>query len=311
MRRIALWTVIAGLLAAIALAADAPLGKIAYGVKEGDRVLIHVMNADGTGDKILPGQTAAYNLVPAWSPDGKRLAYTATEQVQGDAPSLIVVVNADGSDSKTYAPGFESAVLATWSPDGKMLAFMGGGAEAGRGIYVMDTLGNRLQRISPEEKAAFTPFWYDGGKKVGYFQIDPQMMEGALVLVNPDGSEEREITTLSGLSLTGPGGLSPDGKRLIYASIDPENNTAELHIWDFANQSDSVLSDIEVDVNLGEDPSGIPLASWSPDGASFIVPLKTEAGPALFRVSADGKMKTQLTPNGVVATAGSWWAPPK
>src|SRR5437762_3816393 len=83
------------LLAAAGLRADAPrVGKIVYARQDGERVLLHVMNADGTGDAVVPGQTATFNLLPAWSPDGKRIAFMGGGKQEG---AHVFLINADGT----------------------------------------------------------------------------------------------------------------------------------------------------------------------------------------------------------------------
>src|SRR6266498_3522854 len=80
-------------------AAQPPGGQIVYSRKEGDRYLLHIMNADGTGDRLLAGPTANVNLFPTWSPDGKRILYTSSPSQTGKDIS-ISIVNADGTGNK-------------------------------------------------------------------------------------------------------------------------------------------------------------------------------------------------------------------
>ena len=310
MRRIALWTVIAGLLAAIALAADAPLGKIAYGVKEGERVLIHVMNADGTGDRVLPGQTATMNVFPAWSPDGKQLAFTTAEDPQSNQAGMAII-NADGSELRTITLDLKFSAFVTWSPDGKTLLFMGAAEGGMPGVYSCDALGNSLTRHTPDDQTGFSPFWMPDGKRFGFVRMtNPQEETGAIVLVNRDGTGEEVLLEMTGFAFTGPGAVSPDGKKLIYVAFSPMDESMEIKILDLVTKADTALTDLEVEFQPAMGPEAFPLAAWSPDGKSFIASLKTGDGQALFRISADGKMRTRLTPEDVYATAGSWWWPP-
>jgi len=78
---------------------------------------------------IVPGQMfvggGTGHTDPAWSPDGRQIAfsrYTATtEWMKGD----IFVVNADGSGLRqvTQVAGNQMAVCPSWSPDGRRIAF--------------------------------------------------------------------------------------------------------------------------------------------------------------------------------------------
>lgn len=69
---------------------------------------------------------------PAWSPDGRRLAFTSTR----DGNAEIYVMNADGSGQTrlTVNDGLDAG--AAWSPDGRRLAFTSD-RDGNDEIYVM------------------------------------------------------------------------------------------------------------------------------------------------------------------------------
>ncbi|MGH2668481.1 MAG: TolB family protein, partial [bacterium] len=82
---------------------------------------LRVMNADGTGDRVLlDGQAVDCHyptviIRPAWSPDGTHIAFSCHELEHG-----IRVVGADGSDLRTVIPNGRNPY---WSPDGSRIAF--------------------------------------------------------------------------------------------------------------------------------------------------------------------------------------------
>jgi Tol biopolymer transport system component len=90
---------------------------------------LRVMNADGTGDRVLLGGQAVdcfypSTLVrPAWSPDGTHIAFSCDDYG-------IRVVGADGSGLRTVIPNedalgplWTSGFGPYWSPDGSRIAF--------------------------------------------------------------------------------------------------------------------------------------------------------------------------------------------
>src|SRR5687768_4858524 len=88
--------------AGVARAAESAAPQIVYTRKEGDRFVLHVMNADGTGDKAISGVTTKANLLPVSSPDGKRIAFMSGSELTGNDFG-ISIINLDGTGLKTLA----------------------------------------------------------------------------------------------------------------------------------------------------------------------------------------------------------------
>lgn len=73
-------------------------GKIAFTrSREGNRG-IHVMNPDGSSQTNLTGAQSSYEIEPAWSPDGSKIAFDAVSSSEFHFGGLgVYVTNADGS----------------------------------------------------------------------------------------------------------------------------------------------------------------------------------------------------------------------
>ena len=103
------------------------------------------MDADGKNLEDL-SKTDNQNgyVYPAWSPDGKKLAYAEP----GENGLEIFVIDADASNKKqlTKLGGLNS--LSAWSPDGKKIAFQHTeqGEQTGS-LYIMDADGGNQKEI--------------------------------------------------------------------------------------------------------------------------------------------------------------------
>jgi TolB protein len=108
----------------------------------------------------VPG---AYDSAPAWSPDGRRIAFESNADVDGANPDRdmeIWVMGADGSNPRQRTANTDHDEGPAWSPDGRLLAYSTGADAAHGDIGIMgaDT-GGLLRRLADDPLADESPDW--------------------------------------------------------------------------------------------------------------------------------------------------------
>jgi acylaminoacyl-peptidase len=112
--------------------------------------LVHV--GDGKVTRLTDGETRDVN--PAWSPDGKRIAYTSNPHPDADLTwrTDIFVVDSDGGKPVRVSGGSGNRAfdLAAWSPDGRWVAALGHRFSA-RGTTQNDVWRFRVRKNADDE----------------------------------------------------------------------------------------------------------------------------------------------------------------
>jgi TolB protein len=113
------------------------------------------MAADGS-DPVKLTDNAARDNQPAWSPDGRRIAFTSNR----DGNQEIYVMNADGSNEIRLTNDPADDAHPSWSPDGRRIAFHRTVLGHGQ-IHVMKADGTDVKRLTELSPVAFSgwPSW--------------------------------------------------------------------------------------------------------------------------------------------------------
>ncbi|MCY4473859.1 MAG: hypothetical protein OXC83_00275, partial [Chloroflexi bacterium] len=100
---------------------------------------------------------------PAWSPDGRRIAFVSDRDGDDD----IYVMNADGSGVVRLTDNDADDFSPAWSPDGGRIAFVSD-RDGNEDIYVMNADGSGVVRLTDNDGWDFDPAWSPDGRRIAF-----------------------------------------------------------------------------------------------------------------------------------------------
>lgn len=247
--------------------------RIAYIVqKNGGSQPYEVRVSDYDGfNQFIVNRSSQPLMSPAWSADGKKLAYVSFENRKSQ-----LVVQDLGSGARKVVASFKGHNGApAFSPDGSRLAFASS-QDGVLNIYVMNLGSGQIAQLTRGAGNNTEPSWSP---------------DGQTIVFTSDRSGSPQVYQMSatggGASLVSAGGrsysgqITADGSTLIMISGD------NIIKKDLVSGSTEVLSSTFLDESPSISPNGIMIIYSSTQGLGKVLQL----------VSADGRFKARLPGN--------------
>ncbi len=211
-------------------------------------------------------------MSPAWSPDGKKLAYVSFEARR---PAIYVQTLSTGARERVAQfPGINGAPA--WSPDGSKLA-MTLSKDGNPDIYVLDLASRQLRRLTESAAIDTEPAWSPDGRTIAFTSDrggNPQVY-----FMEATGGVPRRVT-FNGNYNARPV-FSKDGMRLAFVH---GGSGYRIGVLDLKDKSFSVLTSGPLD----ESPS------FAPNGRMILYATRGGGRGQLAIVSVDGRVQQRL-----------------
>lgn len=246
--------------------------RIAYVSKVGKHYTLNVADADGEG--VQASLTSPASIIsPAWSPDGRQLAYVSFE-----GGKAIIVVQEVLSGQRRILAAFKGTNSApAWSPDGSQLAVTLS-RDGGSQLYVIGTSGGVVRRLTQSSAIDTEAVWSPDGASI-YFVSDRG--GGPQIYRIPSNGGDATRVTFNGSYNVSPA-ISPDGRLLTY--IGRVGGADRVQLMDLSSGNVRVLTDTSDD----ESPS------FAPNGRLIVYATRQQGREVLMTTSLDGRIKARL-----------------
>jgi Tol biopolymer transport system component len=241
------------------------------------------------GSEATVARSLGAGLSPAWSPNGRLIAFDAIVNRNDD----IWVMRADGRGRRRVTTNPAPDYFAAWSPDGRSIVFT---SDRGNGedLYVIGADGRGERQLAIDEFREFAGAWSPDGSLIAFAGNSRGNLE--VEVVNADGTNRRALTDHP--ARDEEPAWSPDGTRIAFTS--ERDGDANVYVM----QADG--SGLQ---RLTDDPSNDRRPSWSPDGT--LIAFESDRDPVLFDrdvyvMNADGTGQRRLRMGDVNARDVDW-----
>jgi TolB protein len=232
------------------------------------------LTADASADEVT-GDLSVYQF-PAWSPDGKQVAFIhLNANASGEvSESRILVADAAGKSDpvELFDSVVDRPIYLDWSPDGHYLTFLSEARyRSSLALYLLDAEAGGEPQVVDVGSPIFYA-WNPAGDRIMIHDVQAlEPFGGRLaVLSNFAGRVLEDDLAYTPVGFQTPA-WSPDGDRALVAvqAEDPEDANL-LALVDRSGQITRELAEFELTATF----------SWSPDGdhIAYVVPDDTAAG---------------------------------
>lgn len=240
------------------------------------------MDSDGAAARPLTpdGQTS---LSPAWSPDGRRMAFTKLVQGRG---GIFIQTIATGEVSQLPGTNVGLNITPMFSPDGQRVVYARSD-EKGTDIFVATLGGQTPQRLTVGRFSDnLSPTYSPDGRRIAF--ISTRAGPPQLYVMGADGTEQ-ELFAPFDFGVTGPSYApewSPDGSAVVFHR--EVSGTPQVFVLTVAGRKLRQIT------SMGRNED----ATWAPDGRHLCFVSDRTGARQLWVIDTETGRNRQLSTPG-------------
>ncbi len=267
-----------------------PAGDFYYGLAIGTGD-VYTAELDPATAKILTEPQIAtkryvgWNASPAWSPDGRYLAYISRNRhwLAVQRPEIITIRSLETGEERDLSPDL-SFIWGPirWSPDGRSILVAGKDSTARHGLYLVDARAAKATQIDMWQDAIDIPAWFPDGKRMLYRsqQREAGATTEAILVRELETGRETEFFRPTPGSAIDDLALSPDGRQVAVTLLEKAARSSVLKVLPVAGgDARELVRAKEPETIFGDS------LSWSADSRFIVFSQGRAAGQGQERES--------------------------
>jgi Tol biopolymer transport system component len=137
-----------------------------------------------TGQTQLLYTSAAHNGTPAWSPDGRSIAFISISNVVPGTDDIYLLDLQSGA-VRNLTDGLGAAMTPAWSPDGRLAFAANDGGSYN--LFTIEADGDGLQRLTDDPVNDYKPAWSPDGRRIAFATSRPSAGDLNIYVIDADG----------------------------------------------------------------------------------------------------------------------------
>jgi TolB protein len=260
--------------------------RIAYVRETESGKQVVVSDWDGANPQALTG--ASINLLPAWTPDGKTIAFTSFRDGSG---AHIYTVDATSRAVKPLVMMGDFATGASWAPDGSKYVFSAS-VNDNTDLYLSAPDGSAGKRLTDARGIDISGSWSPDGKRIAF--VSERAGSPQIYTMNADGTDVRRLTYQGNYNQEPA--WSPKGDLIAFSGRD-EHRTFDLYV--VAVETGKVTR-LTQNQGTNEKPT------WSPNGRYVLFSSTRSGKRQLWITQPDGSNARAITNEKLGASDPAW-----